>query len=110
MAREINTYKRDDLFVATPPVEALRMIMSMTATASKGEISMVNDISRAFFHARVIRDVYVQLPNEDTNPGEEQMCGKLNFSMCVTRRVATNWQTHYTQILIQNGFVTGIGK
>ena len=50
MAREINTYKRDDLFAATPPLEALTLIMSMTATANHGEIIMVNDISRAFFH------------------------------------------------------------
>ena len=24
-----------------------------------------------------------------------------------TRRAATDWQTHYTKILVQNGFVTG---
>ena len=77
VAREINTYKRDDLFAATPPLEALKMIISMTATANKGEILMVNDISRAFFHAKVTRDVYVQMPKEDMKPGEENMCGKL---------------------------------
>ena len=27
-----------------------------------------------------------------------------------TRRAATNWQTHYTKVLIQNGFVTGIAN
>ena len=36
VAREINTYKRDDLFAATPPLEALKMIISMTATSNKG--------------------------------------------------------------------------
>ena len=55
VAREINTYKRDDLFAATPPLEALKLIMSMTATANHGEIIMVNDISRAFFHAKAKR-------------------------------------------------------
>ena len=62
VAREINTYKRDDLFAATPPLEALKMIISMAATGNRGEVIMVNDISRAFFHAKVTRDVYVQLP------------------------------------------------
>ena len=71
VAREINIYKRNDLFVATPPLEALKMIISMTATSNQGEIIMVNDISRAFFHARVTMDVYVQIPDEDKGPGEE---------------------------------------
>ena len=53
VAREINTHKRDDLFAATPPLEALKLIIAMTATANKGEVIMVNDISRAFFHAKV---------------------------------------------------------
>ena len=45
VAREINTYKRDDLFAATPPVEALKTTLSMTARGNKGDIVMVNDIS-----------------------------------------------------------------
>ena len=40
---------------------------------------MVNDISRAFFHAKAKRDVYVQLPKEDTMAGEEQKRGKLKY-------------------------------
>ena len=71
VAREINICKRNDFFAATFPLEALKMVLSMTATANKGEIIMVNDISGAFFHARVKRDVYVHLPNEDRGPGED---------------------------------------
>ena len=65
VAREINTSKRDDLFAATPPLEALKVILSLTSSGNKGEILMINDISRAFFHAPAKRAVYVQLPNED---------------------------------------------
>ena len=53
VAKEINTYKRDDLFVATPPFETAKMIISMSATANHGEMIMINDVSRAFFHAKV---------------------------------------------------------
>lgn len=77
VAREINTYRRDDLFAAAPLLEALNVILSMTATSNRGEVVMTNDISRAFFHARVKRDVFVQLPNEDVKEGEHNMCGKL---------------------------------
>ena len=38
------------------------------------------------------------------------MCGKLNYIMYGTRRAATNWQAHYTKVLVQNGFVTGIAN
>ena len=27
-----------------------------------------------------------------------------------TRRAATNWQTHYTKVLVQNGFTTGLAN
>ena len=35
------------------------------------------------------------------------MCGKLNFSMYGTRRAATNWQNHYTNVLVKMGFEIG---
>ena len=70
---------------------------------------MTNDVSRAYFYAPIQegQHIYVKLPSEDILPGEEHMCGKLNYSMYGTRRAATNWQTHYTKILVQNGFITG---
>ncbi len=52
--------------------------------------------------------IYVKLPAEDTLPGEEGMCGRLNFSMYGTRRAATNWQAHYISVLLKNGFVFGV--
>ena len=82
VAREINTCKRDDLFAATPPLEALKVILSMTATSNQGEIVMINDISRAFFHADARRELYVQLPPEDE---EEGMCAILRKSLYGTR-------------------------
>ena len=78
MAREINTNKRDDLFAATPPLEALEVILSLTTTWNKGEAIMINDMSRAFFHAPAKRKVYVQLPEEDKEAADEARCGKLN--------------------------------
>ena len=72
-------------------MEALKVIMSMIATANEGEVLMINDIGPAFFHAKVKRDVYVQLAEEDRKLGEEAMCGKLNYSMYGTRDAAQNW-------------------
>ena len=68
---------------------------------------MVNDVSRAFFHAKATRDVYVKLPEENLQPGEEGLCGKLNFSMYGIRDAAQNWQSEYSQRLIDSGFTRG---
>ena len=65
---------------------------------------MVNDISRAFFHAKAKRDVYVQLATEDKLPGEEGMCGKLRYSMHGTRDAAQNWYEEYSGELKEMGF------
>lgn len=65
-AREMNTHKRDDLFAATPPLGALNTILLMTATSNNGELIMINDASRAFFHAKAKRPVFVQLAKEGT--------------------------------------------
>ena len=61
-----------DLFAGTPPVEAIRLILSDAATFSERDTRrtkclMVNDVTRAYFHAKCTRDVYVQLPSEDTS-------------------------------------------
>lgn len=77
MAKEINNCKRQDLFAATPLLEAMELILSMAASSNRGEVVMVNDVSRAFFHARVQRAVYVDLPAEDKQPGDENKCARL---------------------------------
>ena len=107
VAKEINRYKRDDLFAATPPLEALKVIISATTIGNKGEIIMINDVSRAFFHAKVKRDVYVALPDEDMNEEDVGKCAKLEYSMYGTRDAAINWHDEYTQQLVQSGFAQG---
>ena len=110
VGKEFKTYDDMSLYAATPPIEALRLILHQAATNRQNEQFkiMTNDVSRAYFYAPIQegQHIYVKLPEEDILPGEEQMCGKLNYSMYGTRRAATNWQTHYTKVLVQNGFVT----
>ena len=66
----------EGLFAATPPLEALRLILSWAANrASVGPSSdagrggrdksiMIADVSRAFFEAPAKRDICVELPEE----------------------------------------------
>ena len=68
VGREFNTYKDDTLYAATPPLEALRAIVSQAATrTNNGKLQelMVNGISRAYFYAPAKRSLFIDLPAED---------------------------------------------
>ena len=75
--------------------------------AGKGSKIMINDISRAFFHAPATREVYVDLPREDVGVGEDGMCARLNFSLYGTRDAAQNWQLHVRNVMKGLGFSVG---
>ena len=77
VGREFNTAKDDSLYASTPPIEALRVIVSHAATFRKGGRTkgsyqggrrrelMVNDVSRAYFYAPATRALFIELPEED---------------------------------------------
>ena len=88
-------------------MEALKSTLSMTASGDRGGVIMVNDVSRAFFHAKARREAYVQLAPEDQEPGDEKKCGRLNFSMYGTRDAAQNWASEYAEMLVSIGFTQG---
>ena len=105
VAREIKKDGRPDLFAATPPLEALKIILSMLANSNKGEKLMVNDVSRAYFCAPARRQVFVELPEEDKDSGD--MVGELNFSMYGTRDAAQNWGEECAKTMTDMGFERG---
>ena len=56
VGREFNVERDDSLYAATPPLEALRLILSYAATWATGRDTrrrnvMVNDVRRAYFYA-----------------------------------------------------------
>lgn len=52
----------------------------------------------------------MQLPTEDIGPGEEQMCGRLQFSMYGTRDAAQNWHQEYSQQFFDAGLQRGLAS
>ena len=70
----------------------------------KGHKLDLNEIRRAYFHAKARRPVYVQLPFEDQLPG---YCGKLLMSLYGTRDAAQNWEFEYAEFLKDCGFAVG---
>ena len=71
---------------------------------------MYADVSRAYFYAKAKRPVYVKLPEEDTEPGDENRCGRLLMSMYGTRDAALNWSFEYSETLTAAGYVQGSGN
>ena len=56
VAREIKRDKRDDLFAATPPLESLRMVISICAShqfeaPENNFLIMITDVNWAYFYA-----------------------------------------------------------
>ena len=55
VGKEFRTGPDDALFTSTPPLEALRLIVSRAATSGAGgekKEMMVNDVSRAYLYAK----------------------------------------------------------
>ena len=94
------------MFAATPPVEALRMIVSWAASwthqQEEKRAVMACDISRAFFHAEAGPNMYVELPEEDQEPGKD-LVGKLRLALYGTREAAAAWQKEVSKHLTQIG-------
>ena len=68
---------------------------------------MYADVSRAYFYAKAVRPVYVKLPVEDREEGDEARCGKLLMIMYGTRDAAFNWSQECTRTLVNSGYVRG---
>ena len=75
---------------------------------NKGEVVMINDVSRAFFCAPAKRQVFVELLKEDKIEGQD-LVGELNYSMYGTRDAAQNWSEECANTMISLGFTGGTG-
>ena len=108
VAKEFNTGVKPELYAATPPSECLRLMLSLLAGGrSRGMKLMYADVSRAYFYAKAVRPVYVKLPDEDLEEGDEHRCGRLKMSMYGTRDAALNWSLEYAATLQAAGYVQG---
>ena len=61
VARGFKSGDRPDLYAGTPPLEALRTILSIAASHSPEFLLMHVDVSRAYFHAKAQRPVLVRV-------------------------------------------------
>lgn len=109
--KEFRTGRDDALYASTPPLEALRLVMSKAATVVEGEEKnemMINDVSRAYFYAKCTRCMYVEIPTEDPEAHPDYL-GRLRLCLHGTRGAALNWQQTLADHLVEHGFLRGVG-
>ena len=107
---EIKKDNRIDLFSATPPLETLKLLLSMCSKNQEGKnpwrVAIV-DIKRAYFYALVRRSVFIEIPGEDFEKGDESKVAQLKMSLYGTRDAAQNWTREHTRFLQSIGFKKG---
>ncbi len=104
VVKEIATYKSDDFFAATPPLEALRLLLSMAASSGHDVKVEVLDARKAHLHAFADRTVFVRLPPELDEPG---WCARLVRCLYGTRDAPKRWEAFLAEQLIALGFAKG---
>ena len=102
----------DELFASTPPLEALRMLMSKAASTRKNKRRMRKmlfiDAKKANLNPLCHEDVYIVLPEEvGAGPGR---CGKLVHWLYGCRPAAQAWETFYSEKMEGVGFERGRGS
>ena len=113
VAKEIKKDSRIDLFAATPPLEAKKILFSLAVTegygydrGNRGDGMKLDFIviRKAYLNALARRAVYVELPTEISEPGT---CSRLLTSLYGTRDAARNWEVEYPRFRESIGFVRG---
>ena len=66
----------EEWFAPTPPIEALRALISHTTSGPKKKALMVCDVTRAFFYAPVQHEIYVELCEEAKKTVEDMYGAK----------------------------------
>eukprot|EP00435_Cladocopium_sp_Y103_P007958 s1954_g2.t1 len=67
------------------------------------------DVKRAHFNSSATREIYLELPDEAKNPGQD-VVGKLLRSLCGTRDAPLNWELTIRAIMMELGFKQGRSK
>jgi len=123
VARQIRHAGVESIFAPTPPLEGVRLVISMAATDFEGDDPasrvptsemrtqlLLLDISRAYFNAPTdpAKPTYVELPKE--HPMAGRCVALLRKHMYGTLAAADGWQEEYSTSLVAMGFRQGVAS
>jgi hypothetical protein len=104
VAKDFANGKNDEFFAATPPLEALRLLLAHVAGGNKSDRVLVVDARKAHLHAHVDRPIYVDLPPELARPG---YCARLKRCLYGTRDAPKRWEAYVADVMRSLGFRRG---
>ena len=76
----------------------------------QNKVVLINGVARAFFEAPAVREVCVELPDEDLSSSDRNLdrVGHLAMSLYGTRDAAMNWQEEVAKEMKRWGFCKAI--
>ena len=109
---------QDPTFSSSQPLEGLKLMLSAFMTETQDDkyagnseldemILLVLDVSRAHFHAPIMREVYIKLPREDPEwaPGK---WGKLRKNIYGFKSAGNSFEHFQDTIIVDYGFTLGL--
>ena len=103
--------ERDDIFAATPPLAATKVLLSdfcsRSAHGCRDLKIMILDVKKAFLYGDIEDKIYIKLPAEDPM-AEEGYFGLLKKAMYGTRGAPLAWQKLVKAKLESLGFISCI--
>ena len=115
VAQEFNDGSQmvEDLFAGTPPLEAVRMLLSEAATVEEGDtgtrVIVLTDVKKEFYEALAKRKMCMELPEDDKSEEDKRLdvVGELVLAMPGTTDAANSWQEEVARWAKGLGFEKG---
>ena len=115
VACEVNTFKTDEYFASTPPLEAKRLLFSEFARTvfhpdfkDKNMTVSFVDVKKAYFNGRPRRNLHLVFPKELGVPSH--FVAHLNRCVYGTRDAGAIWEDCYADALQGCGFTRGVAN
>ncbi|CAK0797196.1 unnamed protein product [Prorocentrum cordatum] len=104
----------ENTFAATPPLEQLKYLLSRFQSRRRGPARspgerkiLVLDVSRAHFHPKCRRELYIRLPEEDAQAG---FAGRLMRTLYGTRDAAKAWDEFFNEAIVRREYEVGLSS
>ena len=79
------------------------MLSEIATGTRKGKVAALVELRRVYFDSPARRRVFVELPPEGYQPGDEHMCGMLRHSLYGTHEVAQNCEEELIRLKLTRG-------
>ena len=101
VAQEVNTFVREDVSAGTPPLLAVRLLISLCASQAGRRLLSLHDAEVAFFHASADEEMTIIPPKGAVPVGQ---LWQLKKALYGTRRAAKLWQEFLATVLVGAGW------